>query len=178
MEAIFEMTTRLLGRLDAHDRRLFLRWSLGQDHSRLARTCWKGLTGLGSAAFTIAAAILPLLTGSFSPRVAWRAGLALGISHGIVQIIKRLVVRNRPSTYRPDHSLVADPDRFSFPSGHSASSFSIAVAYATIVPAATAPLIALGMLVGWSRVALGVHYPGDVLAGQLIAVLTVLALTL
>ena len=178
MEVLFEMTTNLLGRLDAHDRRLFLRWSLSRDHSRLARGCWKGITGLGSAAFTIGAAIIPLLTGWLPQGTVWRVGLALAISHGIVQIIKRLVVRNRPSTYRPEHSLVADPDRFSFPSGHSASSFAVAAAYATIFPMATAPLIALGMLVGWSRVALGVHYPGDVLAGQLIAVLTVLALTL
>ncbi len=172
------MTTSLIGRLDAHDRRLFLRWSLGQDHSRLARTCWKAATALGSAAVTIGAVLLPLLFGWVPAPAAWRAGLALAISHVIVQIIKRLVVRSRPSTHRPHHCLVADPDRFSFPSGHSASSFAVAAAYATSFPTLMPLLISLGVLVGWSRVALGVHYPGDVVAGQLIAVLTVLALTL
>ncbi|MHB1326915.1 MAG: hypothetical protein ACYC2K_01820, partial [Gemmatimonadales bacterium] len=104
------MTTSLIGRLDAHDRRLFLRWSLGQDHSRLARSGWKAATALGSAAVTIGAVLLPLLFGLVPAQSAWRAGLALAISHGIVQVIKRLVVRSRPSTLRPNHTLVADPD--------------------------------------------------------------------
>jgi undecaprenyl-diphosphatase len=33
-------------------------------------------------------------------------------------------------------------------------------------------LIPIALLIGASRVCLGVHYPGDVLTGQLIAVLT------
>ena len=66
--------------------------------------------------------------------------------------------------------------RFSFPSGHSASSFAIALSYAIAFPSLAVPLVGLGLLVGMSRVALGVHYPGDVLAGQTIAALMVLAL--
>jgi undecaprenyl-diphosphatase len=36
------------------------------------------------------------------------------------------------------------------------------------------PLIVIATLVGASRVFLGVHYPGDVLVGQLIAIATAL----
>jgi undecaprenyl-diphosphatase len=49
---------------------------------------------------------------------------------------------------------------------------SVAFAYAVAHPPLAAPLLAVAMAVGLSRVALGVHYPGDVLVGQLIAVLT------
>jgi undecaprenyl-diphosphatase len=75
---------------------------------------------------------------------------------------------------------VAEPDRFSFPSGHAAASMSVAVGYGVTFPVLALPLLLLALLVGFSRVRLGVHFPGDVLAGQALALLTaggVLALT-
>ena len=73
---------------------------------------------------------------------------------------------------------MACPDRFSFLSGHAIASLAVALSYGVGFPPLAAPLVGLGLLVGWSRVVLGVHYPGDVLAGQLIAAVTVLSVTL
>jgi undecaprenyl-diphosphatase len=48
---------------------------------------------------------------------------------------------------------------------------SVAFIYASAFPSLALPLVALAVGVGMSRVFLGVHYPGDVLIGQLIAVI-------
>jgi undecaprenyl-diphosphatase len=49
---------------------------------------------------------------------------------------------------------------------------SVAFVYASAYPALALPLVVLASAVGMSRVFLAVHYPGDVLIGQLIAVVT------
>jgi undecaprenyl-diphosphatase len=59
------------------------------------------------------------------------------------------------------------PDR-SFPSGHAQTAFAAAVYLALLFPRGAAAFLALAALVGLSRIALGVHYPSDVIAGAVI----------
>ena len=163
----------LFARLDAGDRALFVRWSMaGGTASRAARWFWTAVTHLGGAACSIVAALLPQLAGGAIATAARDALVALVASHLVVQAIKRSVGRPRPSRTADFRTLVTEPDRFSFPSGHSAAAMSVAVAYALWFPALAAPLMMFAALVGLSRVALGVHYPGDVFVGQLIAAVT------
>ena len=97
-------------------------------------------------------------------------------SHLVVQLIKRTVSRGRPRMPSGVQALVQPPDRFSFPSGHAASSLSVALAVAVMLPAPLgALLVGLAMVVGLSRCYLGVHYPGDVLMGWLLALAGLLA---
>jgi undecaprenyl-diphosphatase len=112
------------------------------------------------------------------PAVA-EAGLtvafALAFSHLLVQILKRSLVRSRPSLPVGMASLIRPPDRFSFPSGHAAAGLSIALPLALVLPLLPGLLVAvLGLAVGLTRCYLGVHYPGDVLAGWGLAVLATL----
>ena len=164
-------TTMLLSNLGARDRTLFQRCALA-DSSRLARMFWKVLTNAGGATCTILAATLPLLVAGAFAEIGRHAIATLVFSHLIVQVIKRTVGRPRPSRANASAALVVEPDRFSFPSGHAAAAMSVAFIYASAYPTLAVPLIILAVGVGMSRVFLGVHYPGDVIIGQIIAVLT------
>jgi undecaprenyl-diphosphatase len=164
-------STMLLSSIGARDRTLFLRWTLA-DSSRIARVLWTILTNVGGATCTILVATLPLLAGGAAAVLGRHALATLLLSHVVVQLIKRTVGRPRPSRGITATALVVEPDRFSFPSGHAAAAMSVAFIYASAFPSLALPLIALAVGIGMSRVFLGVHYPGDVFIGQIIAVLT------
>src|SRR4051794_15980175 len=82
-------------------------------------------------------------------------------------VLKRIFGRVRPdmANLRAERKLRRSPVTLSFPSGHSASAaaFVTGVAMESSVAGAALAPVALG--VGYSRVHVGVHYPGDVLAG-------------
>jgi undecaprenyl-diphosphatase len=164
----------LLSRLDARDRALFLRWAVAGSATRRIRLLWVVITHIGGATCSIFAAIAPRLFGATGElaRSATQALQTLVISHLVVQLVKRTVGRPRPSRAVLIATSVREPDQFSFPSGHSAAAMSVAFMYALAFPTLAAPLLAIAFVVGMSRVCLGVHYPGDVLVGQAIAVLT------
>jgi undecaprenyl-diphosphatase len=98
------------------------------------------------------------------------AAFSLAFSHLLVQVLKRSFSRSRPDLPVGLESLIQPPDRFSFPSGHAAAGLSIALPLALAFSLPVGLLIlGLGMVVGLSRCYLGVHYPGDVLAGWTLA---------
>jgi undecaprenyl-diphosphatase len=171
------MTTPLLTRLTAHDRMLMLRLVIAPTSSRAARGGWTVITHLGGTGASLLAAGLPLLACCALHEAARLALATLVVSHIAVQVVKRTVVRRRPAKVERCASLVREPDCFSFPSGHAAASMSVALVYGMAFPLWAAPLLFLALLVGFSRVRLGVHYPSDVLVGQLIAATTVAVLS-
>lgn len=164
-----------LARLDTSDRAMFMRCT-DVAASRQSRIVWTAITHLGGPVCTIALVLIPLLAGGQFALVARQALATLVLSHLMVQAVKRAVSRERPSLGCDSVTLVAEPDRFSFPSGHAAAAMSIAIAYAPAFHSIAIPIVLLATMVGASRVFLGVHYPGDVLAGQLLALFTYLLL--
>jgi undecaprenyl-diphosphatase len=144
----------------------------------VARAQWTVLTHLGSSAVAIPAAALPWFACCELHDAARLAILTLAISHAAVQLLKRTAIRGRPSSGAVVTAVVRDPDRFSFPSGHATASMALALAYGSSYPALAGPLLLLALGVGFSRIRLGVHYPSDVVASQLIAAATAAALML
>lgn len=108
-----------------------------------------------------------------------RAGMAglLGLAVGFVLTnltIKPLVGRVRPwLTVEGLTALVAEYDPHSFPSGHTCAAFAAACAWRPHLPKGwgnTALICAV--LMGLSRLYVGVHFPTDVLAGAVVGLLS------
>jgi undecaprenyl-diphosphatase len=96
------------------------------------------------------------------------AGLAV-----IVMTIKFLVRRRRPEG--DWGGIYRSTDPHSFPSGHAARSFLIAVLATGLAPTWLAVALWIwAPLVSLARVAMGVHYVSDVLAGSIIGILIAL----
>lgn len=77
----------------------------------------------------------------------------------------------RPRPYRVHAGIVARMpplDEFSFPSGHTLHAVAFTLVALAHVPWLAPLLVPFTMLVGMSRVVLGLHYPSDVLAAILV----------
>jgi len=111
-------------------------------------------------------------------RAVVAAGLSAGLALFLAQLISHAVNRPRPFVADPSgvhvfSQHVADPG---FPSDHATAAFAIAVAIMLrdrrwgTVALAFATVLAIG------RVAMGVHYPSDVLGGAALGAICALAL--
>lgn len=88
------------------------------------------------------------------------------------EILKNVVKRTRPSeAIAAWNLLIAKPLSYSFPSGHTTSSFAVAGVLAKYFKRYAFGFLGLASLIGFSRVYLYVHYPTDVLAGMVLGLM-------
>jgi undecaprenyl-diphosphatase len=145
-------------------------------------TLMKTVTWLGNGV-VLALLVLPALFVLDRPafrRHALPMIVVVALSGGIVNLAKIAVDRPRPPEHFAQQGIAVTtptgtpPDR-SFPSGHAQTAFGTAVYLSCLYPAAAPAFLVAASLVGLSRVALGVHYPLDVLVGALCGALFSLA---
>jgi undecaprenyl-diphosphatase len=97
--------------------------------------------------------------------------LAFVIERPAYFILKNTFKRNRPeAALRHFHSSIKPSDQFSFPSGHTSAAFLVVTLVSTYFPAFFLPLFSWAGLVGFSRIALGVHFPSDIVVGALMGI--------
>lgn len=83
-------------------------------------------------------------------------------------ILKNTIRRPRPNGLIGLNALIHPSDTFSFPSGHTAGAFVFAILILNFFPTFGALALMGAVLIGLSRVVLGVHYPSDILAGAVL----------
>ena len=142
------------------------------------------ITNFGSlVAWVVICGLLFVFGGEKGRKVAIVGLAALFISNVAVYLLKLLIAEPRPFLTLPNvELLVPENEIYSFPSGHTASSFAAAVViglkyklnikgknYRLIYP-----LLAFAGLIGFSRIYIGVHYPLDVIFGAIVGILSAL----
>jgi membrane-associated phospholipid phosphatase len=128
----------------------------------------------------IIAAFIPLVFILFGfmkkRREVWMDGFMIAAPYLLAVVltntVKAIVARPRPFTTYSFIQKLSDGGSGSFPSGHTSDVFSIAMIVSIFFPRfiVIIPIFIWAMLVGYSRMDLGVHYPTDVVTGAFIGV--------
>ena len=117
------------------------------------------------------AAAIAVAGGKRGRRAALESVISLGMASASAHFIAVTMARPRPDRMglkRFASREVAMPTSASFPSRHAASGFAFSYAIGRHIPELAVPLRLLASAVAYSRVHIGVHYPGDVVVGSLI----------
>ena len=113
--------------------------------------------------------VLLAIHGVAEMRMFFGALIAFVIELSLYEVLKHGIKRPRPFEESPHiRFLIPPPDQFSFPSGHTAAAFLMAVILTSGIPVLAPGLFIWAAMVGFSRIYLGVHYPTDVLMGSLL----------
>lgn len=135
-------------------------WGVGRDRV-------EALSTIGGGAGMIPVALLVVaMAASRRATRGWALWLFLTILSGrlLVEALKLVVRRDRP----PVVDRLELVTSWSFPSSHSAGTMMTCLAVAFLCGGRRwmgAVALVVAAAIGWTRVALGVHWPGDVMAG-------------
>ena len=162
--------TRHIGNLDS---KLCVKISGMQGRKVLDRTMYIFSRQGDGHLYPLIGVLVAILDFAVALRMIAMSAVAFTFQLSSYQLLKTRIKRTRPFERMMEiTSLIKPPDKFSFPSGHTAASFVVATIVSSFYPYLTIPTYANASLIGFSRVYNGVHYPGDVVAGAALGLLS------
>lgn len=162
----------LVHKLDSWDRLMVLRIFTWPQRDYLNRIMyWASRSGDGPL-YPVMALVVGLLAPARALSFLMAELIAFAINLGLYTVLKQTTRRARPCSAdeRAIRNRIKPPDRFSFPSGHSAAAFLMATLIYTFWPLGGWIAFAGAGLIAFSRVYNGVHYMTDIIAGGLIGI--------
>ena len=161
----------MLDRIKAWDNRILT--ILSQKHPPVLNKIMVIITTTGNYGYVWFALSIPLLIINRSRLTGLTMILAMLITGLTGEItIKHVVARVRPCNREFGKDLlIKHPAHYSFPSGHTASSFAVSMVMFFMLPALFVPVVIYAVLMAFSRMYLLVHYPTDVIAGAILGVI-------
>jgi membrane-associated phospholipid phosphatase len=129
------------------------------------------ITSLGSESFFLL--IAPAIYWCLSPRIGLRIGAYLIVSEVVNSLLKLAFHDPRPYWVDPEMRVMAGESSFGMPSGHAQNAVVVWGGIAATLKSRAAWIIsvALMLLIGLSRIYIGVHSVDDVLVGWLVGAL-------
>jgi undecaprenyl-diphosphatase len=109
-------------------------------------------------------------------RAAFLAGISALVALGIGQLIGMALPRPRPYLSHQVNLLISRTMDTSFPSDHATLGFAVAVLVWRFNRRAGTALLLIALLLAFTRVFVGAHYPSDVLGGAVLGTLTSMAI--
>ncbi len=149
----------------------FVRVCVASARPALGRRLAVAFSRIGNGGiYPVLATLLILGCGARGRDATIAAAVNLGLMHSVYPTIKRRAGRRRPFQAHADlESLLATLDEHSFPSGHVMTLTAALVPIVLTLPATLPLSLGAWCAMAWARLASAHHYPSDIFAGAVIA---------
>ena len=160
-------TMNIISRVDTQ----LFQWLFSKNIVR-DRAVFRGISKTGDGpVYLLLAVVLWLFEPNHGAVFLYTGLLAYAMELPLYVMLKKLFKRARPCDFDCQIQAHVKPsDKFSLPSGHTAAAFLMATLLTHFYPSFGILAYSWAGLIALSRIMLGVHYPGDILAGALLGI--------